>query len=130
MTLGWRVSVHRQADDRVTPSADDDPKGARVAIWRADVGGLRWLKDLAQESDDAVHVADNSGYPVRYTALAGVLVPIILDGPPGVRSTPYVAHPSDIVGFEHLPGGAVVDRGAIDECQAAEWLQVEAWDES
>jgi hypothetical protein len=92
MTLGWRVSVHRQVSDQTAPSADDDPKGACVAIWRAQVGGLRWLKDLAG-SDDAVHLADKSGYPVRYTAQAGVLVPIILDGPPGVRTTKFVADP-------------------------------------
>ena len=129
MTLGWRVSVHRQVSDQTAPSADDDPIGARVAIWRAHVGGLRWLDDLAG-SDDAVHLADNTGYPVRYTARASVLVPIILDGPPDVRTTAYVAHPRDIVGFEHLPGGAVIDRRVIDTCQPHEWLQLEAWDES
>ena len=129
MTLGWRVSVHRQSNDRSAPSADGDPKGPRVAIWRAHVSGLSWLKDLA-ESDDAVHVADNSGYPVRYTVRAGALVPIILDGPPNVRTTKFVAKPSDIVGFDHLPGGAVIDRRAIEKCQPDEWLQVEAWDES
>jgi hypothetical protein len=62
MTLGWHVFVHRQVNDRTTPSADDDPKGVCVAIWHAHVYGLRWITDLA-ESDDAVHLADNSGYP-------------------------------------------------------------------
>ena len=129
MGMGWHISLHRQISDRDSPSTDGDPSGVRLATWQAGVDGLGWLRDLVQRKD-AVHLADNGGYPVRYTVRAGALVPIILEGPPNVRTTKFVAKPSDIVGFDHLPGGAVIDRRAIERCQPDEWLQVEAWDES
>ena len=90
MTLGWRVSVYRQVEDRAGPSADHVPTGVRVATLRAQVSGLAWLKDLA-ESNDAVHLSDNSGYPIRYTVRAQALLPVIRDGPPRAHHRLVVA---------------------------------------
>lgn len=129
MTLGWRVSVYRQVEDRASPSADHDPTGIRVAIWRAHAYGLDWLKDLAA-SNDAVHLADNSGYPIRYTVRAQALLPVIQAGPPRARTTGVLSLPGDTVDLGSLPGGVMIDQAAIEDCQAHEWLQIEAWDES
>ena len=128
MGLGWRISVHRQLSDRDSPSADGDVKGARLAIWRAHANGLDWLKGLA-ESADAFHLSDNAGYPVRYTVRTGAAIPIILDGPPRARTNRF-AEPTDMVAYDRLPGGAIIDQEALEQCQPDEWLQVEAWDES
>ena len=128
MGMGWHISVHRQISERDSPSANGDPRGAHLATWQAGVSGLAWLMDLV-EADDAVHLSDNAGYPVRYAVRAGAAIPIFLGGPPQAR-TSWVAGPSDIVEFERWPGRTTIDQTAIEECQPDEWLQVEAWDES
>ena len=128
MVMGWHISVHRQINDRAIPSADSDPRGARLATWQARVNGLDWLMDLV-ETDDAVHLSTNGGYPIRYTVRAGAAIPIILNGPPHARTT-WIAGPTHIVDFDRWPGRTTTDQRAIEQCQPDEWLEVEAWDES
>ena len=129
MAMGWHISVHRQISDRDTPSADRDARGTRLAVWQARVRGLDWLDALA-EADDAVHLSDNGGYPVRYSVRAGAAIPRILEGPPDAR-TSWALEPTDvIIDADRWPGRTTLDRQAIDACQPDEWLQVEAWDES
>ncbi len=129
MAMGWHVCVYRQLSDRQRPAAEGDPRGARLAVWQARVDGLDWLQGLV-ESGDAVHLADNGGYPVRYTVRADAAIPIVLDGPPQAR-TNWVADPTDvIIDTDRWPGKTTIDQRAIEACQPGEWLQVEAWDES
>lgn len=129
MVMGWHVSVSRQTRRRHRPAANNDPQGVRLAVWQARVEGLDWLEELVG-SGDAVHVADNGGYPVRYTVRAGAAIPRILDGPPDAR-TSWAIEPTDIIiDADRWPGRTMVDHRAIEACQPDEWLQVEAWDES
>ncbi len=128
MVMGWHVSVSRQTRRRHRPAANNDPKGVRLAVWQARVDGLDWLQDLVG-SGDAVHLADNGGYPVRYTVRAGAAIPRILAGPPLARTT-WVADPTDLIDPDRWHGATTIDRQAIEACQPDEWLQVEAFDES
>ena len=128
MGMGWHLSLYRQISDRDSPSTNGDPSGARLATWQAGVNGLGWLRELVQRND-AVHLADSGGYPVRYTVRAGAAIPTLLDGPPHAR-TSWITGPTDIVDFDRWPGSTTIDHTAIEQCQPDEWLQVEAWDES
>ena len=69
-----------------------------------------------------------NGYPSRFTATAEVLVPRIVDTPPGARAD-WLLEAGDIV-TDKWEGKTVVDGGVAAECPAGEWLIVEVWDES
>ena len=128
VTMGWHIFVYRQISGRDTPSTNSDPSGVLLASWQARVNGIDWLKGLVK-ADKAVHLSDNSGYPVRYSVRTGAVVPIVLHGPPHARRV-WIAGPTDIIDSDHWPGRTTVDQRAIELCRPDEWLQVEAWDES
>ena len=124
--LGWHSSVYRQRDGGQSPAQFGSPKGPRIAVWQSGAGGLEWL-DQEVRAGRAISLGGN-GYPVRYTATAGTLLPQILDGPPAAREH-WLLEAGDIVtaGWE---GKTTLDRDAIAQCGPSEWLLVEAWDES
>lgn len=75
---GWWVVV-----DPRTPAerdASEDRMGPLVASWEASVMNMRFLGRLVNEGRAEQH--SFHGYPNRFTVPAGVLVPLIIDGPP------------------------------------------------
>jgi len=92
--LGWHISVFRQVDGGTSPAREGAEEGARLAVWQADVGGLRWL-DALVEAGQAVNLGGN-GYPSYYTAQAEYLIPRIVDGPPAARDT-RMRDPQEVV---------------------------------
>lgn len=124
--LGWHISVYRQGDGGVSPATAQSPEGTRLAVWQTGVGGLDWLKELVKEGK-AIDLGGN-GYPSRYTAITEYLIPLIIDVPPGARIN-WLREAGDVV-TDKWEGKTVVDGAAVAQCRLAEWLLVEAWDES
>jgi len=124
--LGWHISVYRQLDGGQSPAQFGSPEGPRIAVWQSGVDGLDWLHREVG-AGRAINLGGD-GYPVRYTATAGTLLPKILDSPPAARED-WLLEAGDIV-TEKWEGRTALDRDAAAQCLPDEWLLVEAWDES
>src|ERR1700727_1901573 len=138
--LGWHVSVYTMVAGPASdaPAPPDHPstrgvslaqmdslrdgfaRGARIAVWQADVGGLRGGDELVG-SGDAIAGREN-GYPSVFYAKA-VDVVSRLDAPPGARPV-WVSGPDDVL-TEKWAGRTVVDHGAAAACAPEEWLLIE-----
>ena len=124
--LGYHVSVYRQAFARSTPAREDSEYGPRLAVWQG-YAVLGWIDELADTADGVSLGGD--GYPLRYTARASAVIPVVLAGPPGANEV-WSFGPTDIIDFSKWPGRTTVDQEAIASCDPDEWLLIEAWDES
>ena len=99
---------------------------SRVAEWQADVDGIDWLDQLANEGR-AVSLGGD-GYPFRYTIQTTILSSFLSSGPPGAREH-WLRESGDIV-TEDWKGETTVYEGVLTGCQPNEWLMIEVWDES
>jgi hypothetical protein len=124
--LGWHVSIYRQRDGGASPASFDSAQGERLAVWQTDVGGLKWLRDLAGEGK-AVDL-DGNGYPWRFTAQARDLLPHAIPDPPAANENWLLDELSSVT--PAWEGKTVTDPAAAERCSPDEWLLVEAWDES
>ena len=124
--LGWFVCVYRQSDP-TRPATNTPPKGALLARWQTHLYGLDWLDRLVQ-AGKVVLVADNNGYPLRYTGHARDLLPLLTDTPPNARAV-WVADAGDIL-LSEWAGKTEIHPDEIAKCRPDEWLLVETWDES
>lgn len=124
--LGWHISVYRQTGDNSLPATEDTSIFARLAVWQTGLGGLDWLYDLI-DAEKAIDLG-GIGYPSKFTAIAGSVIPIILKGPPGANQ-PWVCGEHDVIG-EAWDGKTMIDRAVVAACRENEWLLIEAWDES
>jgi hypothetical protein len=124
---GWHLSIYRQAGEHAAmPATAESPRGTRLAVWQAGDKGLRWLDGLVK-AGEAISLGGD-GYPCRYTATAGVLVPRVLAGPPEARQC-WIYGEHDILSMEWA-GKTMVDQATAAACRPDEWLLIEAWDES
>jgi hypothetical protein len=143
--LGWNVGVYTMVAGSTSdaPALQDQPstrglslaqmdslrdrfaRGDRIAVWQADLAGLRWIDELVQSG--AAIAARENGYPSVFYAKAVDVVPR-LDAPPGARPV-WVSGADDVLTAKWA-GRTVVDRGAAAACEPEEWLLIEAWDES
>lgn len=127
--LGWQIYIHRQLPGQ---SPDKPTEESLLATWVAGLGGLDWLDELVT-AGRAVDLGGN-GYPCRYTALAGDILPKIASGPPP-HSGPLVIGEGDEDEEAYVsPGGWVghvsIDHAKIAACSPHEQLIIEAWDQS
>jgi hypothetical protein len=143
--LGWHVGVYTMVAGRTSdsPATQDQPstrglsltqmdslrdgfaRGARIAVWQADMTGLRWIDELVNSG--AAIAARENGYPSVFYAKAVDVVPR-LDAPPGARPV-WISGPDDVL-TGAWAGRTVVDHSASAACAPEEWLMIEAWDES
>lgn len=105
---------------------DSHDKDSLLASWTASIGGLDWLDQLVRDGKATDYGGD--GYPMRYTAPARHVLPLIASSPPG-HGGPAV------VGDDYfLPSGWVgktrMSREKLTQCPPDEELYIEAWDES
>jgi hypothetical protein len=97
--LGWNVGVYAIVAGRTSdaPDPQDQPstrglsltqmdslrdrfvRGDRIAVWQADLAGLRWIDELVKSG--AAIAARENGYPSVFYAKAVDVVPR-LDAPP------------------------------------------------
>jgi hypothetical protein len=68
-------------------------QGARIAVWQADLAGLRWIDELVNSG--AAIAARENGYPSVFYAKAVDVVPR-LDAPPGARPV-WISGPDDVL---------------------------------
>ncbi len=78
--LGWHITVYRQEGGCDSPASFEAPTGATLAVWQADIGGLKWI-DALVDKGLAVCLGGN-GYPMEYTARWEHVNNTILNGPP------------------------------------------------
>ena len=124
--LGWHISVYRQRNDGAAPAAFGASHGTRLAVWQADVGGLRWLNALVSQGK-AVDLG-GGGYPLEYTATAAYVLPNLRGEPPVSRRN-WSCGPEDVV-TEEWTGRTSKDSEVMSACRPDEWLIIQAWDES
>jgi hypothetical protein len=124
--LGWHISIYRQTDDGASPATAQSLEGTRVAVWQTGLGGLEWFDELVKAGK--AFDLGGDGYPSRYTATAGYVIPQIVDKPPGALDT-WMFGADDVL-TKKWEGRTVVDRAAVAACRRDEWLLIEAWDES
>ena len=134
--LGWWIIIKDP-----TFAKDNDPKAGTLADWEVGIGGDKWLMDL-EEVGKVVLVKSNCGYPDRYRALAGDVLPLLEDGPPSFQGLGFFTDdpPFEFSGdrvdgeeeFCYIPAGWTgrlnFDREAIAACPPSRELVIEIWD--
>ena len=121
--IGWWIVVAAQ-----TPEERDDPaadrRAAILATWEIGLGGLDWLHTLV----DAGKAEQSSfcGYPNRYTAKAGEVLPLLADGPPPHRGMAVIG--DDYVMPANWKGNVAFHPERIAACSADQMLTIDAWD--
>jgi len=121
--IGWFIAVYQQTPAERLASHD---RSALLASWEAGVGGLAWLDKLV--ADGKAERLSRNGYPSRYTARAGDLLPLIVSGPlthlgPLIIGFPYRRQRGRI-------GQLKVEQPKFDACPPEQILTIDAWDQS
>ena len=124
--LGWSISVHRQLQGGARPALRDSAVGPPLAVWQTGHRGLDWIDVLVKEGRAVALGGD--GYPLFFTAQAEQLLPYLTPQPPGAREV-WASDPGDVLTADWA-GTTKVDAQGIADCGPAEWLFLEAWDES
>jgi len=125
MPLGWHIGVYKRIEGGSNPLPLADQRGERLAVWQANLAGLRWIMQLREDGDAAILGGD--GYPVYFTALARHILPK-LDGEPPEANPLWVSGVGDNV--SGWLGKTTKYEEVIGRCSPEEWLLIEAWDES
>jgi hypothetical protein len=123
--LGWSIFISRLTRGNQTPATADSEPGESLASWTAGgLSGLDWIDTLVK-SNNAIDLGGN-GYPIKYTALAHHILPLVVSNWPEATSTTDNS-------AQHMAFGRStpkIDQEAVGHCTHDEWLLVEAWDES
>ena len=132
--LGWFITVHRKAFRRRRPASSASSVGLRIAAWQGGLDAVDWFEALVPEG--SVIDLGGDGYPRRFTARAGAILPTVLGGPPGANARwvaaahdRFIDEPRDALGTGWL-GHTTVDRDETARCRPDEWLVIQVWDES
>jgi hypothetical protein len=81
--IGWWIAiVARTPEER---DAAIDRKAAILANWETSLGGIDWVTKLTKEGK-ATQLS-SGGYPNRYTAKAGDVLPLLAKGIPDHSDT-------------------------------------------
>ncbi|MBZ9749550.1 hypothetical protein K7W42_01605 [Deinococcus sp. HMF7604] len=125
------ISVYQAPPDQVARHSPDSLPFL-LAHWEAGLGGLSWLDDLVTLGKATQLRFD--GYPTRYTAQAGDVLPLLISGDIrpanaglwvfGVDEGEEYAQPPawlKVVQFQ---------RDRIDACPPDMLLTIDAWDQS
>lgn len=144
--LGWNFGVHRFAAPELrghqgdlgsisaliaartgaleVPQATGEDR--LLAAWRAGLGGIYWLDELV-DAGKAAHTM-RGGYPESYLVRCEDFRTRIRAGLPNEQAG-WPAELHDAQEPERR-GGPIVDERELQDCDAGEWLLVEAWHEA
>ncbi|MGQ3054247.1 hypothetical protein [Acidovorax temperans] len=120
--IGWWIVVAAQTPEERDRSLDR--KEAVLANWEVGPGGIDWLQQLVREGK-ATWLAFN-GYPNRYTAKAGDVLPLLAGGPPAHRGPAIIG--DDYVMPANWKGDAIFHPDKIATCPPDQPLTIDAWD--
>ena len=120
--IGWWIGVAAQTPEERDRSLDR--KEAVLANWEVGPGGIDWLQQLVREGK-ATWLAFN-GYPNRYTAKAGDVLPLLAGGPPAHRGPAIIG--DDYVMPANWKGDAIFHPDKIATCPPDQPLTIDAWD--
>ena len=118
--IGWEIQVLKQADGGYAPSTMESERGSLLAVWlTSDAGALRWLDNLAI-AGKAIALGGN-GYPIRFTAAADNLIPLIIRQPVRAMSSQLCDGLRNASVLQTVP-----ELLTAANCRTGEWLLVEA----
>jgi hypothetical protein len=129
--LGWWIVITAKTPQELDLAVND--KSAILATWEAGVGGASWIEELVRA--DKAHVYRlRGGYPNRYSALAGDVLPLIADGPPSHTAPEMLAWNDEANQSVLIPanyrGNITLHRDRIAACEAGQVLTIDTWDQS
>ena len=130
--IGWWIVVSTQTPEERDRVDQNARRAAILAQWESGAGGLDWLSTLTRTGKAKQHTF--SGYPNRYPARAGDVLPLIESGdiaPPkdgiwvfGIdEGEEYVQPPGRVGKIEFY-----ADR--VANCPGDQLLTIDAWDQS
>src|SRR5262245_7062139 len=93
-------------------------KAAVLAQWEVGLAGVHWLDELAGAG--LAEQLAGGGYPSRWTARAGDVLPLLDDGAP--------THGGDGSGFNFQPRAVVLHPDRIAACSPDHVATIDVWD--
>lgn len=122
--LGWFIIVRRSGGPEGLKATVDTNV---LATWETSLGGLDWLDDLERKGQ--VTCMSCNGYPTRFTAFAGAVLPMLRLGRPPRHSG------IEVIGDDYITpagwsGELKFHAERIGECRSDEPLTIDAWDQS
>lgn len=123
--IGWWIVIAAQTpEERDAPNSDR--KAAVLANWETSVGGIDWVTKLTKEGK-ATQLS-SSGYPNRYTAKAGDVLPMLSKGIPDHSDMTIIG--DDYVMPAGWKGNIIMHQDKIEACPPDQVLTIEVWDQS
>src|SRR5579862_7012485 len=145
--VGWKIGVHRFATRELRDHRGDlesiraliaaraettelppaTVEDVRLAGWRAGLGGIYWLDELVAAGNAAQTM--RGGCPESYLIRCEDFRIRLQAGIPNEHWSRN-GRGDDGLHAEQEAGSATVDLRALENCDADEWLLVEAWHET
>lgn len=120
---GFLVIISTQTPEQRDAGPDVQSELAR---WETDVGGLRWIDQLVPQGKAKQLLF--AGYPLRFTAAARDVLPLIASGPPVYEG--LLRQRGNVMTKEGWNGPATMDQAKIADCPPEQILTIDAWDQS
>lgn len=121
--LGWGISIAAH-----TPGEVEDRPEIRnnnmLAKWEVGPGGLDWITAMVKSGKAEQH--SYNGYPNRYTAKAGDLLPLLQEGPPSHTGPAIIG--DDYAIPQNWRAQIVMFEEKIAACEPHQTLTIDAWD--
>ena len=124
--LGWEIFIAQQTPEECDSAGEEAGKTALLASWIVGLDGTDWLDRLVDEGK-AIRLSRN-GYPSRYVAKAGDVLPLIENGPPDHIGPAVVG--DDYFLPADWRGKVWIDRKKLAACPSDKTLTIDAWDQS
>ncbi|MES2249238.1 MAG: hypothetical protein V4645_18305 [Pseudomonadota bacterium] len=122
--IGWWIVIAAQSPEERDQAVDRN--AAVLANWEAGPGGADWLRQFVNAGK--AKQLSFSGYPNRYTAQAGDILPLLSNGPPAHRGPAVIG--DDYVMPANWKGKSIFNRDKIATCSPDQRLTIDAWDQS
>lgn len=110
---GWTIAVlHLPPEEEARLRSREETQAAMLAYWEAGAFGTRWLDRLVAEGR-ATQV-QSGGYPDRYVAQAGAILPLL----------------ADPAGLPEVRGQVALYQAHLGACPETATLTITVWDQS
>ena len=124
--IGWWIVVSTHSPEERDRADQEARRAAILAQWETGADGIRWIEHLT-EAGKAAKLA-GGGYPNRYTARAGDVLPLIANGLPKHDGPTVIGE--DYVLPGSWTGNVIIHPDRIAACPADKLLTIDVWDQS